>query len=288
MAPNSVAMLFYDFLPLLRSDLFTFSNTLTFMPYTRLARMVRYTAFISTQTRQEYVTRILQQRGSFVDVEAAGPVLPLGGNGLAIKRQLWSPRRKLFASLGSIDGRKNQHRIALAFMRLWDAGYDIPLVLIGHAYDDTSSEWLNAARQYPQFCLLDSATDEEVVAVLCKARATIFASEAEGYGLPPIESLAAGIPVIASDKIPSLAVLPPDGQIRLLDPTVEAIAEAVLTLQPDAAARRLWREAAALQVSDWSDFAAHTAEWCMSLTSKPKKSRWSTSNGRTSARTTQV
>ena len=269
-APGSVAMLFYDFLPFLRPDLFKYSSILPYMSYARLACMAPHAAFISHQTQQEYANRFLHRRNAMTAmIEASGPVLPLGADGLALERQVWAPQRQLFASIGSIDGRKNQHLIVAAFMRLWDAGYSAPLVLIGRRFDGVAEDWIEAARHYPQFRWLDAATDADLAAVLREARATIYVSDAEGYGLPPVESLAVGIPVIASASVPSLAMLPPGGQVRLVEVTVEAIADAVRAMKPDAAARRLWREAASLQLGTWYNFAVQTAEWCKTFVEQP-------------------
>jgi len=61
--------------------------------------------------------------------------------------------------------------------------------------------------------------------------------------------------------VPSVADLPPLGQIRLARVTPEAIAEAVLTLADDATARRLWEEARRLSLVTWDSFARQTADW---------------------------
>ncbi len=273
--PDSVAMLFFDLLPYLRSDLFQFTSLLPYMHYARLARMAPHAAFISDQTRREYSERLLHRRGeALADLKRIGPVLPLGTDGLALERQAWAQQRRLFASIGSVDGRKNQHLIVEGFVRLWKAGHEIPLVLVGGAFEGMDVARIEAASGYKQFRWMRSATDEDIAGVLREARATIYASESEGYGLPPVESLAAGIPVIASKRIPSLAMLPAAGQIRLDEVTPDAIAEAVLAMQPNEAARALWQGAASLELGTWAGFAADAAAWCAGL-GRTKAEPWS-------------
>lgn len=252
-ADRPPAMLAYDFLPWLRPELFQVATVGPLMPYLKLLSTVPHVAYISEHTRQEYVTRVARR-------PAAGPVLPLGADGLQIERQGWHPGRSGYVSLGSLDTRKNQHLIAAAFTRLWNAGNDVQLTLIGRAFAGHSFPWLEAAQRFPRFRWLDDASDADVAQALRGTRATIYASEAEGYGLPPVESLAAGIPVIAAQSCPSVA-MQPTGAI-LLDPvTPEGIAAAVLRLEDDEAAAALWQQAADARLGTWRDFAHATAAW---------------------------
>jgi glycosyltransferase involved in cell wall biosynthesis len=248
------AMLAYDFLPWLRPSLFSSPSMAALMPYLRLVRNARNVAYISKQTMLEYESRIARR-------PAAGPVLPLGADGLRIERQVWSASRTGYVSLGSLDTRKNQHLIIEAFIRLWDAGYNVPLTLIGGAFDRRKLWWLDAVRRFPLFTWLDGASDAQVANALRAARATIYVSEAEGYGLPPVESLAAGVPVITAASCPSVAMLPPTGMLRLGHITSSAIAAAVLSLEDDRGAAIIWEEAAKVKLKTWRDFAEATATW---------------------------
>jgi glycosyltransferase involved in cell wall biosynthesis len=248
------AMLAYDFLPFLRPDVFASTSSVKLMPYLRLLSKVPQVAFISEHTRREYEVRIARR-------PAPGPVLPLGADGLAVDRQVWHTGRTGYVCVGSLDTRKNQHSIVEAFTRLWEGGHTIPLTLIGRAFAGHNFEWLNAARRFPQFQWLEQATDADVAERMGRARATIYVSEAEGYGLPPVESLAVGVPVIVSASCPSVAMLEPPGMRRLHRVTPQAIAAAVLTLEDDAVAAALWREAKMLKFGTWRDFAWMAAAW---------------------------
>jgi glycosyltransferase involved in cell wall biosynthesis len=248
------AMLAYDFLPWLRPDMFPSSSIVRLMPYLRLLSKAPRVAFISEQTKRQYEIRIARR-------PAAGPVLPLGTDGLAVERQVWHTGRIGYVCIGSLDTRKNQHFVVEAFIRLWEGGHTMPLTLIGRAFEEHKFEWLDGARRFPQFQWLSGATDADVAERMSRARATIYVSEAEGYGLPPVESLAVGIPVIVAASCPSVAMLEPAGMLRLELVTPQAIAAAVLALEGDAAAAVLWREAETLRLGTWRHFAWAVAAW---------------------------
>jgi len=257
---GAVALLAYDFLPFLRPEMFRLRTALPLMHYLRLVRSLSHVGHISDQTRADYCERISRNQP-----RATGPVLPLGADGLKLERQSWSRGRRTFVALGSLDGRKNQHLIVEAFIQLWEAGHNIPLTLVGRAFENLDLDWLAEADRYPAFRWLDAATDDDVAKVLRTARATIYVSEMEGFGLPPVESLAVGIPAIVARAIPSIVMLPRAGQVRLDAVASGAIADAVLHLMNDGSAAELWSEAAELRMPSWKAFAAKTAEWLLEV-----------------------
>ncbi|MBB4003064.1 glycosyltransferase [Aurantimonas endophytica] len=253
---KTLAMLGYDFIVYLKPHLFNLRTCLGQIEYLRLIAKAQHVAHISEATRRDYEGRILHA-GS----PRKGPVLPLGADGLNMERQTWHPDRRNFVALGSIDQRKNQQMIFEAFRMLWRDGHDARLTLIGRAFAAADIAWLDEARNYEQFQWLDEASDENIRRELAAARCTIYVSEAEGYGLPPVESLAVGIPVITTAAMPSLEGLPTVGQIRLEDVTAAAIAEAVETMLTDKAASRLWKDLRQLELSGWADLGSQTALW---------------------------
>jgi glycosyltransferase involved in cell wall biosynthesis len=97
--------------------------------------------------------------------------------------------------------------------------------------------------------------------MLRTARAMIFPSEGEGYGIPPMEALHAGIPVIVSQHLPAIAGLPALGQLRLDTITPGALMQAVRHLLDDTTGQALWHDAARMPVPTWSDFAHRIAAW---------------------------
>ena len=259
--PASVAFIVYDFIPWLHPDRIGVEQSAHLMPYLRLLRTARRLAFISGATCADYARRVMRGRG------VNGIVLPLGCDSLGLARQAFSAGRRGFLCIGSIDGRKNQDRVLRAFQMLWARGHEIPLTVVGDAFPRVDVTEFEATRSHRLFAWHRHAGDAIVGDLLRTARGTIYASEIEGYGIPPMESLYAGVPVICAEALPSVAELPFAGQVRLAKITPETIADAVVMLSNDDIAARLWKEAQHLTLATWGDFARQTASWMQSAVS---------------------
>lgn len=254
---NRIYWLVYDFLPWLYPQFFGRGAAGAGMGFLRALRHASDVAFISEQVRADYLQRITRGRGS------DGPVLPLGGDGLKIERQTFSSARTDFVWLGTIEPRKNASSLLVAFMRLWDEGSDARLVMIGRqepgAYEE--GKLLHQLRHETRFRHIDEASDAAVRECLQCARALIFPSMHEGFGLPPIEALHAGIPVVVWRGVPALEGLSSAGQLRLEDASPANIADAVRWLLDDANIRHIWADAATVIVPKWRDFVQGCAGW---------------------------
>ncbi|HEY8584715.1 MAG TPA: glycosyltransferase family 1 protein [Capillimicrobium sp.] len=68
---------------------------------------------------------------------------------------------------------------------------NLPLVLVG-----TTSRW---AEELPGVTLTGHVPDDDLAAIYTGARALVMPSDDEGFGLPTVEALACGTPVVASD-----------------------------------------------------------------------------------------
>lgn len=84
----------------------------------------------------------------------------------------------------------------------------LPLVLAGPA-----SRW---ARDLPGVHVTGRLSDDALAALYTGARALVFPSDEEGFGLPPVEALACGTPVVAC-AVPGVSEVL-DGRATLVDP----------------------------------------------------------------------
>jgi glycosyltransferase involved in cell wall biosynthesis len=128
----------------------------------------------------------------------------LGTDGSQHLRPSTEPARPTFVTLGTIEGRKNHLLLLDVWSHLVEQwGSKAPQLLIvgqrGWEAERVFETLDGNERLRGHVIELNECSDEELSEHLASARALLFPSLAEGYGLPLIEALGAGIPAIASD-----------------------------------------------------------------------------------------
>lgn len=172
--------------------------------------------------------------------------------------------RPYVLSLGTLEPRKNHERLVAALESVWDRRPDFPdLVLAGGDGWGMPgfAERLARSRHAPRIVRTGWVSPGRATALLRGARLLAYPSLAEGFGLPALEAMAEGIPVVASSSSSLPEVV---GDAGLLpDPSdVRAIAAALERANDDEAfrdaARRRGPERAALFT--WESAARRTRE----------------------------
>jgi len=131
-------------------------------------------------------------------------VAPLGTNLPAQAPDRASEKEPYFVMLGNIEPRKNHWMLLQLWRRLVDQrGAAAPrLVVIGQRAWECENvvDLLDRCEQLNCFVVEHAGCgDDELVNTLRHARALLYPSFAEGFGLPIAEALSLGVPVIASD-----------------------------------------------------------------------------------------
>ena len=107
-----------------------------------------------------------------------------------------------FLMVGTIEPRKGHKTALAAYDQYRQAGGRRPLVIVGRLgwkeLDIVAQLQAVAAASQAVFAYHD-ATDAELAALYAHAGALLFASFYEGFGLPLVEAMHQGLPVIASD-----------------------------------------------------------------------------------------
>ena len=120
--------------------------------------------------------------------EAAAPEMyERGSEEIAAVRELYGLPPEYLLWVGGLQTPDPRKRIAA----LARAPRELPLVLVG-----ATRPW---AHELPDVTLTGHVSDEELAAIYSGARALVFPSDDEGFGLPTVEALACGTPVVASD-----------------------------------------------------------------------------------------
>jgi alpha-1,3-rhamnosyl/mannosyltransferase len=111
--------------------------------------------------------------------------------------------REYFLCVGTLEPRKNLSLALRAHARLPESVRQrFPLLIVGMAgwQHEQFSEELHQALASGHVCLLGYLPDEHVAQLLAGARALIFPSLYEGFGLPVLEAMACGTPVILTRR----------------------------------------------------------------------------------------
>src|SRR5262249_1365628 len=97
--------------------------------------------------------------------------------------------------------------------------------------------------------------------VVLVSTVTIYLSDGEGFGIPPLESLALGVPVIVSAGVPSLHCISSHGQVRLDYNTAEALVDVLARFADRKYAQAMPQETAMISVPTWRNFAIGVFNW---------------------------
>jgi glycosyltransferase involved in cell wall biosynthesis len=255
----------YDLLPLTHPEYFVGDMPLSAIcGYFRTIRRASEPGFISDHTRDSYYKRLKRTE------DRGGVVLHLGADALG-RRSGREPRNRarVFSVIGTIEPRKNHEMILDAFEPLLREIDGLSLIFMGRmgwvspAFNERVHKL--AADKDSGFTFISTANDQSIRQCIEECRATIYVSAVEGYGLPPIESLWVGTPVIASNKLPSLTDLGSFG-IHIVDPpSVVSLRHAIRAFLDDGYAERKREEAMRLKLPTWRSFADEVWRWCSSI-----------------------
>lgn len=139
-------------------------------------------------------------------------------------------------SVGTLEPRKNLSLLVSAFAEVTRARPEggIQLVLAG-GRGWLSGPFFKAMENSPardRIILTDYLHDEDLRGLYASCRAFIYPSLYEGFGLPPLEAMACGAPVMAS-RIPAIEEITGDAAM-LFDPkSAEDLAQKILVLVGD-------------------------------------------------------
>jgi glycosyltransferase involved in cell wall biosynthesis len=233
--PPSVATV-HDVTPLLFPEWHSWRNRLGFAPFIgRSVRTARRIAAVSEHSRRDLLKRFPDVAGKTVVVHNGVDICrpPEGGPKL-------NEGRPFVLSLGTLEPRKNVGRLVAAMESIWDRRPDFPdLVLAGTAgwgLEGLDTR-LGASPHAARIRLTGYLAGADRARWMAGARVFAYPSLYEGFGLPPLEAMALGTPVVASSASSMPEVV---GDAGLLpDPTDAAeIARAIERAHDDEEFRR--------------------------------------------------
>ncbi len=178
----------HDVVPLKRRSEYLRSGIrfrLRYLAVERSARVIVPTAVVAGE-----VTEHLGIAPDAITVihEAPAPAMyERGADEIAAVRERYGLPATYLVWVGGLQTPDPRKRVAA----LARAPRTVALVLVG-----ATKPW---AHELPDVTLTGHVCDDELAAIYSGARALVFPSDDEGFGLPTVEALACGTPVVASD-----------------------------------------------------------------------------------------
>jgi glycosyltransferase involved in cell wall biosynthesis len=191
---------------------------------------------------------------------------------VAAVRARYSPHRPYLLMLGTLEPRKN-HRLALtAIAHLKAQGYPHRLVIAGGKgwLFEPISAAVESMGLTNDVLFTGYVPGEDLPGLYSAADALLLPSQYEGFGLPLLEAMACGTPVVCSSAS-SLPELAGDAAL-LIDPgDADGLAAAIRQLidQPDLASTLRQRGLAQARKFTWEATARQTAQLYQDVAKRP-------------------
>jgi glycosyltransferase involved in cell wall biosynthesis len=165
----------------------------------RLANRCRQIITVSefSASRIHEVLGVSRDRIHVVPLAADDRFRPLPPADVQLVLERRGIRQPYLIAVGALSSRKNITRLLAAWADVQSELNHVQLVVIGLgglAFSDLSGGIVMP----PQAHRLSDVTDDELVALYCGAIALVYPSLYEGFGLPPLEAMACGTPVLAA------------------------------------------------------------------------------------------
>ncbi len=178
----------HDVVPLKRRSEYLRSGIrfrMRYLAVERSARLIVPTAVVAEEVVEHL--RIDPERVVVIHEAVAPKLSTRSPQEVAAARKRYQLPEEYLLWVGGLETPDPRKRIAA----LARTPRELPLVLVG-----ATKPW---AHELPDVTLTGRVPDEDLAAIYTGARALVFPSDDEGFGLPTVEALACGTPVVASD-----------------------------------------------------------------------------------------
>jgi len=179
---------------------------------------------------------------------------------VAVEKWLPAGIDRYVIALGADVPRKGFATLIQAFQQLADEDASLGLILIGRCGAENIGT-TSRIRHGDRILRTGSLSSAEAAALLRGAEMLVYPSLSEGFGFPPLQAMAAGVPVIASD-LAALKEVAADAALFARPGDSGALAHAMAVLLENSALRRdlIIRGRKRVQQFSWQHSAARFAE----------------------------
>lgn len=246
---KSLGFILYDLIPLMKPEYFDVGLVGLFESYIQLVHkadrvstisptvathLTKHEQFLRTQGTKSIPLKKIKAHTLSADKNLLGSTVQkssaLSSAGIAEASWSTSLKKDFVIQVSTLEPRKNHIRVLHGFYEHWKKNPNCPqLVFAGRPgwRNEEIYYWLNYYKNIGVPVLyLEAVTDAQLDELYSSCMATIFCSEIEGFGLPVLESLLYGKPVLTSN-VGSMKEISKDlGGCVLIDPlSVQSVSE---------------------------------------------------------------
>ena len=252
----------HDLIPLIHPDKFILKHRWVFQFYGgRNIRRADAIIAASESTRRDLIRFFPASVWKVTVIPLAGQDLDVGA-GEPVDLTRYGISGPYILCVATLEPRKNHRALFDAYSVLKEKGFPHKLVCVGATGWKTSGILShNALKTHASdIVLLGQVGRWDLGSLYRHASVFVFPSIYEGFGLPPLEALGAGVPVIAAGNSSLPEVLGQAALYLSANPDGEEIAGAIIRLLGDEALRRDLAQKGRLQYQrfSWSKTAAET------------------------------
>ncbi len=261
----------HDIIPIIRPEFF--GKNITEMSKKTIAAIPddAFVACISTSTKNDFCNYSgIDESRVFVQYLAASPIIFYPEKNIEINQQVLLKyqipiNQPYILGLSTLEPRKNIQQLVKAFSQLVKTKQveDLNLVLVGTKgwnYGDIFQELSDSGLQHRVF-ITGFVDDIDLSSIYSSAQCFVYLSHYEGFGLPVLEAMQCGIPVICSNNS-SLPEVVGDAGILVDASDLEQIVQAIYDVYSDTNTCKTMKEKSLLRASlfSWSSFANDTLQ----------------------------
>ncbi len=235
----------HDLIPLYMPELFTDEHKLRFKVFTDICKyQADKVVAVSEATKKDVIKYMkIPEPNIRVVYEGANPMLTSEKDpeGIAAAMAKYHIDSDYILCLSTVEPRKNMLRTIQAYEQcvLSDPQLPYKLVIVGGKGWNNGEiyDYVQAHRLQPYVIFTGYVTEEEKRNIYANATLFIYASLCEGFGIPILEAMQSGVPVITSNTS-SMPEVAGDAGV-LIDPySTEQLKEAILSVLKDPQKRR--------------------------------------------------
>lgn len=165
--------------------------------YRRIAKKAKAIIAVSEYTKKTIVDRYkIDPARVKVVYDGLGSYKKIEPDFSVFERLPQLKEKEFYFTLGSLSIRKNLKWIAANARAFPDALFAVS----GKPLPSVVPPELEALKSLPNVLMTGYLSDPEVKALLSKCKAFVFPTYFEGFGLPPLEALSCGAPIVISDR----------------------------------------------------------------------------------------